>query len=83
MRERGHDGQITMLGAEPILPHQRPLLSKSSLVVPKLIRKCGAYDWASIKLFLGRSVVAIRPDARLVKLDDNETGIAIFQIGGP
>lgn len=80
LRERGHDGQITMLGAEPILPHQRSPHTKSLLVVPKPISECGAYDWASIEWFLGRFIVAKHPDARFVNLENHETAIAIFQI---
>ena len=35
LRERGYDGEVTLLGAEPHLPYERPPLSKSVLLGEK------------------------------------------------
>jgi 3-phenylpropionate/trans-cinnamate dioxygenase ferredoxin reductase subunit len=75
LRRKGHDGQITVIGAEPVLPYQRPPLSKKylagALARERLfIRSAAFYDELRIDLRLGRRVVRIDRALRRLQLDD-------------
>jgi len=73
LRSGGHAGPITLIGAEPLLPYQRPPLSKGYLLgeidADRLtLRSAGFYAEQDIALRLGTPVSAIDPKARSVTL---------------
>ena len=70
LREKGHAGPITLVGAEPSLPYERPPLSKGVASGPKHIRRESAYAEAGIELRLGTRVDAIDAAAKEVRLSD-------------
>ncbi len=74
LRAGGHDGPLTVVGAEPVAPYQRPPLSKSYLLgqmgLDRLLLR--ADDWwpdQRIELRLGETATAIDTAARLVATD--------------
>ena len=73
LRSGGHAGPITLIGEEPILPYQRPPLSKGYLLgemgADRLtLRSADFYAEHNIALRLGAPVSAIDPKARTVTL---------------
>jgi 3-phenylpropionate/trans-cinnamate dioxygenase ferredoxin reductase subunit len=73
LRSGGHAGPITLIGAEPLLPYQRPPLSKGYLLgemdADRLtLRSAEFYAEHEIALRLGTPVSAIDPAARTVTL---------------
>ena len=75
LRTQGFGGRITLIGAEPELPYQRPPLSKAYLLGEMererlYLRPRSFYDELSIDLKLGEPVSAIDPDKRLVTVGD-------------
>ena len=73
LRSGGHAGPITLIGEEPVLPYQRPPLSKGYLLgemgVDRLtLRSADFYAEHEIALRLGAPVSAIDPKARTVTL---------------
>jgi 3-phenylpropionate/trans-cinnamate dioxygenase ferredoxin reductase component len=73
LRERGFDGSVTLIGAESVLPYERPPLSKNLDPAPKLIRTEAAYTEADIELRLATRVVGIDPDNKRVRLAGSAT----------
>jgi 3-phenylpropionate/trans-cinnamate dioxygenase ferredoxin reductase subunit len=76
LREKGFDGTITLIGAEPHLPYERPPLSKDAIVAgaePKLVADATRYAEAEIGVLTGLSVSAIDRTARRVKLSDGSS----------
>ncbi len=74
LRALGHAGEITLIGAEPMVPYQRPPLSKAYLLgeigVDRLIlRSEDYYAEQRIALRLGSPVLAIDRAAQMVRLD--------------
>lgn len=72
LRARGHAGPITLIGAEPVLPYQRPPLSKAYLLGEMtlermLLRPAQVYADQGIALSVGTRVDAIDPVARVVQ----------------
>lgn len=74
LRAGGHDGPLTVVGAEPVAPYQRPPLSKSYLLgqmgLDRLLLR--ADDWwpdQRIELRLGETATAIDTASRLVATD--------------
>jgi NADPH-dependent 2,4-dienoyl-CoA reductase/sulfur reductase-like enzyme/nitrite reductase/ring-hydroxylating ferredoxin subunit len=74
LRRSGYEGSITMIGAEPDVPYDRPNLSKDYLAgdapegwIP--LRPREFYDQHAITLLSGVRVVSIDPVARRVSLD--------------
>ena len=71
VRALGHTGPVTMIGAEPVAPYQRPPLSKGYLLgemgLDRLMLR-GPEFWqdAGVDLRLGARVTAIDPAARRV-----------------
>ncbi|RLL66410.1 NAD(P)/FAD-dependent oxidoreductase [Streptomyces sp. Z26] len=70
LRERGWTGPVTLVGAEPHQPYDRPPLSKAVL----LGRTEGSafdidFGALDVELALGRGVTGLRPDAREVDTD--------------
>ena len=73
LRSGGHVGQITLIGAEPAPPYQRPPLSKAYLMgemeAERLwLRSPEFYVDQDITLRLGQAVTAIDPVAKTVTL---------------
>ncbi|WP_299843237.1 FAD-dependent oxidoreductase [uncultured Paracoccus sp.] len=74
LRAKGHDGPLSVIGAEPVAPYQRPPLSKAYLLgemgLDRLMLR-GAEWWAEngIDLHLGERALAIDPAARTVTTD--------------
>ena len=74
LRAKGHDGPLTVIGAEPVAPYQRPPLSKAYLLgemgLERLMLR-GADWWAEngIDLRLGERALYIDPAARTVATD--------------
>jgi 3-phenylpropionate/trans-cinnamate dioxygenase ferredoxin reductase subunit len=75
LRASGFAGEITMIGEEPVLPYQRPPLSKKYLLgemdLERLYLKPAAfYEENKIVTKLGVSVVGVDPESKTVCLDD-------------
>ncbi|MDX8533573.1 FAD-dependent oxidoreductase [Mesorhizobium sp. VK25A] len=75
LRDLGHSGRITLVGAEPHPPYQRPPLSKGYLLgditEERLhLRPLTFYDQKTIELRLGTEVEAIDRDRREARLND-------------
>lgn len=75
LRSDGFDGQITLVGAEPVLPYQRPPLSKAYLLgdMPQerlYLRPEAFYADHNIDLRLSAEAVELDPAARRVTLSD-------------
>lgn len=72
LRQNGYDGRLTLIGAEPGLPYQRPPLSKAYL-------KDG--DAAKLTLrpqkFLDDQHIAYRPDTRVHAIDRSAARLAL------
>lgn len=75
LRREGFAGRITIVGAEPVLPYNRPPLSKEllrddlpdDLVLAEPERW---YERRGVTLMTGRRVTALDPEAREAALDD-------------
>jgi 3-phenylpropionate/trans-cinnamate dioxygenase ferredoxin reductase subunit len=75
LRDLGHSGRITLVGAEPHPPYQRPPLSKGyllgDLTEERLhLRPPAFYEQKAIELRLGTEVEAIDRDRREARLND-------------
>jgi 3-phenylpropionate/trans-cinnamate dioxygenase ferredoxin reductase component len=75
LRQRGFEGSILIVGAEPHLPYERPPLSKDYLAGEKeferlLIRPADFWRDRRIEMRLGQSVVEIDPEGHQVGLSD-------------
>jgi len=73
LRKAGFDGDITLIGAEPYLPYQRPPLSKAYLLgdmeLERLyLRPLKFYVDNNIKVVLGQNVSAIDPEAKTITI---------------
>lgn len=70
----GYSGSLTLVGAEPHLPYDRPPLSKGFLrgerTPDTLSLRRGPYEDLDIDLRLGRRALALDSDRRTVRLDD-------------
>jgi 3-phenylpropionate/trans-cinnamate dioxygenase ferredoxin reductase subunit len=86
LRQEGFEGSILIIAEEPVLPYQRPPLSKNYLAgempLERLfLRPAKAYEDQKIGLRLGCRVVKIDRAARRVHLDNGEelpySGLAI------
>src|SRR3954453_10492743 len=77
LREEGHDGPITLVGAEPHLPYERPPLSKGYLMGKDELDVAFVHpeEWYAehdVTLRLRTRATSIDRDARRVRLDDGE-----------
>jgi len=75
LRAKGFEGEVTLIGAEPHHPYQRPPLSKDYLLgeMPRdrlFLRNQSYYDEARIRLRLGRPVTRIDRAAKTVHLGE-------------
>lgn len=73
LRDRGYDGPLTLVGAEPHVPYERPPLSKGILLGSSTPDEAQVHDleWYAahdIDLRLGSPVDAIDPAARTVTI---------------
>jgi 3-phenylpropionate/trans-cinnamate dioxygenase ferredoxin reductase subunit len=76
LRERGADGTVTLIGAEPEAPYERPPLSKEYLrgdvpFVKALVRPAAFYAEHHIDTIFGMRATRIDPSARIVELEDH------------
>ena len=79
LRSLGHAGQVTLIGAEPAPPYQRPPLSKAYLMGEMAeerlwLRAPDFYAENAITLRLGTPVAAIDRGAKTVTLGDEVLG---------
>lgn len=77
LRKQGFKGDVTLIGEEPVIPYQRPPLSKKYLIgemeLERLyLRPESFYADQNITLRTGTRVLSIERDAKTVSLD-NET----------
>lgn len=72
LREAGYDGAITLIGAEPDLPYERPPLSKQCSPRIRPIADRQDYADARIDLRLGRPAVGIDPNGKSITLEGGE-----------
>ncbi len=73
LREKGFKGKVTLIGAESVLPYERPPLSKDALLhghEPKLVSDAARYTEAGIDVITGMSVESVDAAARSVRLSD-------------
>lgn len=78
LRALGYSGPLVMLGEEPVLPYQRPPLSKKYVsgeleFERLLIRPANWYDEQQIDIRLGSAVVGFAPMDGTVTLGDGST----------
>lgn len=77
LRRRGYDGSISVVGAESVLPYDRPPLSKEILQgswEPERIRlrDPASYDELEVEWRLGTRATGLDPGARELELDDGK-----------
>lgn len=77
LRNLGYDGDITLIGAEPVVPYQRPPLSKKYMLgemdVERLyLRPPAFYEEQNIAVRTGTHVISIDRTAKTVSLDNGE-----------
>ena len=77
LRQAGHTGSVTLVGAEPLAPYQRPPLSKAWLKGEAssddlLLRPEAFYAEKSVTLRLSTRVTSIDAAARTVTLENGE-----------
>jgi 3-phenylpropionate/trans-cinnamate dioxygenase ferredoxin reductase subunit len=71
------DAHVTLIGSEAHLPYQRPPLSKGFLRGTEpfdaaLVAARGEYERLGINLLLGRTVVALDPESRQIRMEGDE-----------
>ena len=76
-RQDGYEGELIAVGAEPVLPYDRPPLSKQVLqgqweADKAVLREEAQYDALGVTWHLGRRATALDVAARTVTLDDGE-----------
>lgn len=77
LRQLGHAEPLTLVGAEPYLPYQRPPLSKDCLrrgatLADLLLRPTSFYDSQRCRQILGRRAIELDRAARVLRLDDGQ-----------
>ena len=75
LRRKGYPGAITVIGEEPVLPYQRPPLSKKYLagelpIDRMLLRHEAFYAEQRVEMLTGRRVARLDRGRRCVHLDD-------------
>ncbi|HIP22636.1 MAG TPA: pyridine nucleotide-disulfide oxidoreductase, partial [Rhodobacteraceae bacterium] len=78
LRKRGFDGEITMIGEEPVPPYQRPPLSKGYLLgdmeLERLfLRPVDWYEAHNVTLLTSTRVTKIEPNRKSVTLDNGQS----------
>lgn len=90
LRQRGYQGTLAIIGDDPNLPYERPPLSKEYLAGEKgferiLIRPPSFWTERSISTILGRRVLTVDPEAKILTLTSGERveyGTLIWSAGG-
>ena len=90
LRMKKYAGTIAIIGDEPVLPYERPPLSKEYLAGEKTVERIQIRSfegWADrqVTLKLGQEVVAVDPAGHAVRLADGETvgyGALVWAAGG-
>jgi 3-phenylpropionate/trans-cinnamate dioxygenase ferredoxin reductase subunit len=90
LRQNGFEGDVMIIGREPEIPYERPPLSKEYMAGEKTFERIcirPAAFWAEkkIELLLGRTVVGVDAQAKMVTLDDGSRhayGALIWAAGG-
>jgi NADPH-dependent 2,4-dienoyl-CoA reductase/sulfur reductase-like enzyme len=77
LRKRGYNEPITLIGAEPQLPYDRPPLSKEYLSQPipasiPLLRAADSFDELDVDLRLGARATRLDPERRRICLADGD-----------
>jgi len=77
LRQLGWKGALTLIGAEPHLPYQRPPLSKGCLeggiaLADILLRPAAFYESITCHVLAGRAVVAIDTSRKSVRIQGGE-----------
>jgi 3-phenylpropionate/trans-cinnamate dioxygenase ferredoxin reductase subunit len=76
LREKGYDGDITLVGTEPLAPYERPPLSKAGAdgsLDPKFIATPEKYAESGIRLLTGVTAHDLDPETKGVTLSDKST----------
>jgi 3-phenylpropionate/trans-cinnamate dioxygenase ferredoxin reductase subunit len=76
LRERGFMGDVTLIGSEPVLPYERPPLSKDGLQrggEPKWIADAGRYEALKIAVQTGLTATEINRQQKSIRLSDGTT----------
>ncbi|MGZ9723759.1 NAD(P)/FAD-dependent oxidoreductase [Rhizobium miluonense] len=76
LREKGFEGDITLIGTEPLAPYERPPLSKGGsgeAPEPKFVATLERYREQSIDIRLGTTVSAIDPVTKTISLAGGQT----------
>lgn len=78
LRRQGFTGHISLIGAEPLLPYQRPPLSKKFLAGTLsrerlLLRPAAFYEQHAVATRLGRRVEEIERREQRLRLDDGSS----------
>lgn len=78
LREAGFDGDVTLIGAEPHMPYERPPLSKALMQdtappAPKTIATAERLSAARIAFRAGEAVAAIDRDTKRLRLAEGGT----------
>ncbi len=73
LRKQGFEGELTLIGSEPVPPYQRPPLSKGYLLGEMALERLflrpeSFYQDQDVTLRLGAGVESIDPDAKTVKV---------------
>ena len=78
LRDRGYDGRLVLVGAEPHLPYERPPLSKECLtgadVAKAFVHDETWYDEHGVELRLGTRAVDLDPETHTVRAGSDEVG---------
>jgi 3-phenylpropionate/trans-cinnamate dioxygenase ferredoxin reductase subunit len=90
LRQQGFAGSVLLISDEPVLPYQRPPLSKQFLrgevsLESLQLWPATAYEQASIETRLSTRVMRVLPDLRQVELDDGSRlgyGKLVLATGG-
>lgn len=85
LREAGHDGAVTLVGAEPVPPYQRPPLSKGYLLGEMsrerlFLRPEAWYAEHGIALRLGVAARGIDAHARTLRIGDEVLGYDLLAL---
>ena len=78
LRTSGYEGTITVIGDEPVMPYDRPPLSKNFLAGEwdadrVALRKPDAFDALNVEWKLGHAAIGLDTASNTVTLDDGST----------
>jgi 3-phenylpropionate/trans-cinnamate dioxygenase ferredoxin reductase subunit len=78
LRSEGFDGRVVLVGSEPVLPYERPPLSKAYLrgevdSASFTVHDAAFYDQQAIELLLCTTVTGVDPAGATITLETGET----------